>query len=133
MLTATLEGALRRHAAESYPSEACGLIVQAADGVIRAVRCENAAPTRDRFEIPAADLVALRREDHTLLAFYHSHPDGPATLSARDQRAAVALGRPTWPGVDHLVVSVPGGIPERIGRFAWDAGAGRFLALAEDP
>jgi [CysO sulfur-carrier protein]-S-L-cysteine hydrolase len=133
VLTATIEGALRRHATETYPREACGLVVRDRRGAVHALPCVNQAAARDQFEIAAADLLSLRRLGRELLAFYHSHPDGPPVMSQRDQRAAMALGRPAWPGVEHLVVSVPGGIAQSIGRFAWDADARRYLPNTEDP
>ncbi len=54
-----------------------------------------------------------------VVGFYHSHPDGPARLSATD------AARATWPGASYLLVHLKpqeGHLSAR-----WDADAGRFV------
>jgi proteasome lid subunit RPN8/RPN11 len=91
--------------AQARPGEeVCGFVVRTADGC--AVRpIGNVADDRARrFEMdPAGMIDALRsaRDDgEEILAIYHSHPAGPATPSALDQRLAY------YPELPYLVISL---------------------------
>lgn len=76
---------IKAHAAEEYPSEACGVIVSNAY-----VRCVNTHPEPEK---------AFRLEDKWLLALgiqaiVHSHPDGPDWPSEQDMKQQMSTALP---------------------------------------
>ncbi len=85
--------AMQRHVAAEAPLEACGLVAGRDDGVSVAVYpIPNAlhSPTRYRMD-PRAQVrafFAMEAAGLTLLAIYHSHPQGPPRPSATDLREA---------------------------------------------
>jgi len=77
-----------RHARAGYPEEICGIIA-GKDGVGTALyRGRNVSPTpRVAYELDAATLarqIDFEEEGLELVAIYHSHPAGPATVSPTD-------------------------------------------------
>jgi proteasome lid subunit RPN8/RPN11 len=131
------------HARECYPEECCGLVVGRDHSTgWRAVRCSNVQNARkaqgeselaadEAFWIDEAELLsALRAAEaagESMQAIYHSHADTAAYLSHIDVRNATgASGRPLWPGLGHVVVSVFEGGAREAGWFEWDAASGRF-------
>ncbi len=139
------------HARECYPEECCGLIAGPISGrAERVVRCTNVQSQRKSqgdstldatraFWMDERELLdALRAMDmrgEALRMIYHSHVDTPAYLSNMDLRAALdESGRPTWPGVSQLVLSVREGAVAGAGVFDWDIEAQRFVGrkLQED-
>jgi proteasome lid subunit RPN8/RPN11 len=117
------------HARAGAPQEVCGMLGgrREADGthaVARAqpVRNVHARPVGEYQLDPAEQLrITLRWEDEEgvdVLGFYHSHPAGPARLSATD------AARASWPGASYLLVHLrptEGHLSAR-----WDDGARRF-------
>jgi adenylyltransferase/sulfurtransferase len=131
------------HARESYPEECCGLIVGPKQSASwRAVRCSNVQnarkaqgeselDAREAFWVDEAELLSVLRAAESageaLQAIYHSHADTAAYLSHIDVRNATgASGRPLWPGLAHVVVSVLEDGARGSGWFEWDEPAGRF-------
>ncbi len=108
---------LQRIAAEAeaaYPAECCGLLVghERAEGgfeVVRVVPSPNvdARGGRKRFEIDPRLILELQRSlrggPEKVIGHYHSHPDHPASPSARD------IERAWQPGLVWLITSVVGG------------------------
>src|SRR6266568_4128437 len=89
----SVHAALLREAAErAYPRECCGLLVGEGEedvALCEIVPMENVAATPERrFEIdPQGQFDLLRRLRGTarrIIGHYHSHPNGPADLSAHD-------------------------------------------------
>ena len=76
------------HAQQGWPEEVCGLIFGHGNTAKTFLPAKNVAPEpRTRFEIdPHALLRVLDFEDAglNLLGVYHSHPRGPALVSATD-------------------------------------------------
>jgi proteasome lid subunit RPN8/RPN11 len=131
------------HARECYPEECCGLIVgPKASAHWRVVRCSNVQnarkaqgeselDAREAFWVDESELLsALRAAEaagESVQAIYHSHADAAAYLSHIDVRNATsASGRPLWPGLAHVVVSVLEDGAREAGWFEWDESAGRF-------
>ncbi len=92
----------------SYPFEACGLLVGAADAeqinvhdVFRA-RNLNVERARDRFLLDPDDHMAADRSARArgldIVGIWHSHPDHPARPSITDLEAA-------WEGFSYLIIS----------------------------
>ena len=99
---------LREEAARAFPREACGLlfgqnvlgqgVLGAGVRIERAVAAPNVHPEPLRhFEIDPAALIAAHRAAReggpALLGYFHSHPQGPARLSAVDRAQAAGDGR----------------------------------------
>ena len=86
---------LRGHAARAWPEECCGALLADAAGTLFARPLENAAADRrNGFNVSARDYLRLEAhaEAHglSLVGFYHSHPDAPASPSASDAQSAWA-------------------------------------------
>lgn len=118
------------HAREGRPEEVCGLLAGRREGdahvVERVFRVRNAhpRPVGEYMLDPQEQLrLTLHVEDELgleVVGFYHSHPAGPARLSATD------AARASWPGASYLLVHLApheGHLSAR-----WDAAKGRFVA-----
>ena len=124
--------AICEQALGSYPEECCGLLLGEAaaerERVAAVVPVENRyAEPRRGFEL-APDAVACalaqeRRGAKAVVGVYHSHPDGTATPSARDEREA-------WPGWSYLIVPVVGGVCGEPRAFRREATGG---PIGEEP
>jgi proteasome lid subunit RPN8/RPN11 len=84
---------MQAHAMRTYPDECVGALVGQGDVVSSVVALDNAAhDCRRLFMLSARDQLRVERESsaagHDVLGFYHSHPDGPALLSATDRAHA---------------------------------------------
>lgn len=77
-LTDEIKAAIQAHAAECFPAECCGLIVNDVY-----VQCRNISKHTDQFEIHPEDLVAAEDSGETQ-AFVHSHPNASARASELD-------------------------------------------------
>ncbi len=91
MLFEHLKFAIIQHAQDEYPHECCGAVI---DGEY--VRFENVAENPEKeFAFSAEDEHRLLvSEKHRTQAIVHSHPDGPATPSAKDMQAQIATQLP---------------------------------------
>ncbi|MEZ4465860.1 MAG: Mov34/MPN/PAD-1 family protein [bacterium] len=127
-----LAASLVLHAEAEAPREACGLVVQAADGPARARPARNLAASPGLFLLDPAALVASRRREERLWAIYHSHCDAPPVLSTADLAAALVEGAPAWPGVEQWIIEVSGGRAVGLVRYAWCA-ARRDFVVAPGP
>jgi proteasome lid subunit RPN8/RPN11 len=105
---------LRLHGEESYAQECCGVLLGelSSDGakrVYRAVRCVNTHtdPAVDYFSIDPLELMRIERDasrsGHSIIGFYHSHPDWPARWSQNDLEEA------HWTGCSYVITSVQNG------------------------
>lgn len=117
------------HARAAAPEEACGILAGTIEGDAHVVRhvfpIRNASP-RPRVEYlldPQEQLRAtIAAEDGMgldVVGFYHSHPEGPAALSATD------AARASWPGASYLLVHLApseGWLSAR-----WGEAPGRFV------
>lgn len=117
------------HAREARPHEACGILAGSTKGntraVARAFRVRNAhpQPAAEYLLDPTEQLrVTLLVEDELgleVVGFYHSHPTGPARLSATD------AARASWPGASYFLVHLQpteGHLSAR-----WEAEESRFV------
>ncbi len=96
-ISTAVVAAIRAHAAQAHPLEACGLLFGEAGRIASAQPCRNvAADPRRRFEIDPAALLAAHRAARgggaQLIGWYHSHPTGLADPSPEDARQAAADG-----------------------------------------
>ena len=129
-----LRRALRRMVEQSYPKEACGLLLGTGDAESRRVmnvrEAGNLSVERagDRYELDPQDFLAADREARAagmdILGIWHSHPDHPARPSETDRAAA-------WPEWSYLIVSVGrAGVQEM---RSWRLNGGDFEEEAIEP
>ena len=83
------------------PLEACGLIAGRGDTCLAVYPLTNAlhSPTRYRIDLQEQfnTFQLIEENNWDLIAIYHSHPLGPATLSPRD------IAEAFYPGVIYLL------------------------------
>lgn len=125
---AALDG-IYAHAREGAPDEVCGLLAGRRERdvhiVERAFRIRNAhaRPAAEYLLDPAEHLrTTLHVEDDLridVIGFYHSHPSGPARLSATD------TARASWPDASHLLIHLQPSEGHLCAR--WDAARARFV------
>lgn len=135
------------HSRECYPEEACGLLLGPPGGPpTRIERCTNVQTRRKLDGLSELDarhgywiderelLRALRRaeeEGSSLLVIYHSHVDTEAYFSETDRDAALGPdGRPLWPGVAQLVLSVYEDGVRDMACFVWAEDVRGFVGQA---
>jgi proteasome lid subunit RPN8/RPN11 len=103
---------VRRHGAEGYPHEVCGLLLGRADGdrvAAETYRLENERvdSRENRYAVSGASMLRAERYAAAagldVVGYYHSHPNAPARPSGYD------LDHATWPGISYPIVSVVDG------------------------
>jgi proteasome lid subunit RPN8/RPN11 len=103
--------AICQEALAAYPEECCGLLL--GDATAERKRVALVVPVKNQYGEPrrgfelapsavACALAQERRGGRDVVGVYHSHPDGVAVPSARDEREA-------WPGWSYLIVPVARG------------------------
>ena len=138
---------IRFQSERDYPNEACGILVGPKDrkelvtGIYPCQNVQDQYHTQDPVSFPRTartayfidprDLLRIQkeaREKHCeTRVIYHSHVDAGAYFSEEDQRVATSEGRPAYPGVVYLVLSVRNGKTGEMTLFHWSEKAGRFV------
>lgn len=113
-LSTRVKKAIAAHAAECYPAECCGLIVNR-----EYLPCRNIASNKEQFEIHHEDLA--RAEDMgEIMAYVHSHPDGSCHASQADLVQLEHHGEPwvicAYPDIDFAVYKPSGYQAPLVGR-----------------
>ncbi len=140
--------AIRAHAVEEYPHEACGVIM-ARDGERRLMRCrndQNDLHARDPERFPRDARTAYHIADRDRLAMlkledagfvpaviYHSHVDVGAYFSETDARQAMIDGEPMYPDSTYIVVSVVDRRVDAVAGFRWDPRTRAFAPVDLTP
>jgi proteasome lid subunit RPN8/RPN11 len=106
--------ALCAHLADAYPEEGCGVILEGGQGTrVLPLRNAYAGDRRCGFAFePRQWLQACLAADgagERVSWVFHSHVDGPASLSEQDRAGAAPGGQLLVPGARQLVVSVHAG------------------------
>ncbi|MEQ1505677.1 MAG: M67 family metallopeptidase [Myxococcota bacterium] len=102
--------AIHAHAAEGWPHEVVGILAGVPGRVtdVAALVNERADSPRNRYAVSGLTVLRaqqrLEADGHTILGYYHSHPDHPAIASDTDRDNAL-------PNLSYLIVSVRTGIP----------------------
>lgn len=107
-----VKSAILAHAREDFPNECCGLIV--GDGKrTKSIRCKNdsSEPTQ-AFRFTVEDMAAVYADPTlSILAVYHSHPNGAAEFSEADIASSEAQKLPFlvvgWPASEELEAGEP--------------------------
>lgn len=117
MERSTLE-AIRAHAAQDYPREACGLVI-ITKGREQYLPCRNVAGGTEHFILPAEDYAAAE-DAGEVVAVVHSHPDVPAAPTEADLVSCEASGLPwhilSWPADDLRTIEPSGYQAPLVGR-----------------
>lgn len=123
-----------------YPEEGCGFVLEDTEDRLRVVPVRNRSTDRRTFEADLGPLLAVQMKGWKLRGIFHSHPDGEAQLSERDQAGALVehergLFVERYPGVVYIVVAVRGPVPEVVltRMYRWIGDAGRFEEIATVP
>lgn len=97
------------HCIASLPDEGCGLLALDGDRVVEVYPTANDDPSPASYTVPPQEhydaLVDAEARGWILGGVFHSHPRGPATMSATD------LAKVTEPDWVYLVVSLNGHHP----------------------
>lgn len=99
------------HASEGFPHEVVGILAGDPDThrvtAVSALVNERADSAHNRYKVSGLTLMkaerALEADGHTILGYYHSHPDHPARYSDYDRDHAL-------PNLSYVIVSVLGGV-----------------------
>ena len=97
------------HSKESQPVEACGVLVGAVAGDVRAVTevwpARNRLSSESSYEIDPETLFRAfsyaEQSKLEVVGFYHSHPFSSADVSAIDK------ARANYPGLSYVIYSIP--------------------------
>lgn len=92
-----------QHLEDEYPLEGCGLMA-GNDGVVTAVYpIDNILKSPTAYEMDSYQqvhaMLAIEQKKHTLIAIYHSHPNGPTRPSATD------IAQAYYPQSVYIIVS----------------------------
>jgi proteasome lid subunit RPN8/RPN11 len=98
---AAVRRALREHAFEEQPNEACGLVLLREGVAERYERGRNAAASPYRFELDVDPELWFVEDDGYELAVFHSHLSSPARPSRTDVEN-IGL----WEGKPYLIYSL---------------------------
>jgi proteasome lid subunit RPN8/RPN11 len=123
LTTIHLPAELRRqivdHCLAALPNEGCGLLAMDGDRVVRVYPTGNDETSPTSYTIPPREhfdaLTDAESRGWRLGGVFHSHPNGPARMSATDLAQAL---EPDWV---YVVVDLAGEKPEIA---AWLQGAG---------
>ncbi len=130
-----------------YPKEACGVITGGPEDYrrlrpFRNVQDEYHAQdpvnfprtSKNAYWIEPRELLNLQKEMRTageeIRIIYHSHPDAGAYFSQEDTRMALLDGRPAYPGVKYMVISVMAGKAADMCLYEWNEAREEFLVCA---
>ena len=104
VIPAAVRAALREHAEEESPNEACGLVVTKEGVAERYVPGHNAAASPYRFELDVDPETWFLEDEGYELAVFHSHLSSPPRPSRTDVEN-VGL----WAGRPYLIYTVRSG------------------------
>jgi proteasome lid subunit RPN8/RPN11 len=135
-LTASAWAEISRHAADAFPDECCGVILDCGAGreeVRRFKNIQNQLHALDPETYPREATIAYAMDPKELertideaaaagaklKAFYHSHPNHEAYFSAEDKAFAMPFGEPTFPETAQIVISIYDRVVKRIRAYGW--------------
>ena len=131
--------AIRKQAADEYPSESCGLVfVRGAERLLLPCRNDQDAKhaedpqryprdARTAYYIHADDLRRIGQlevQGYSMAVIYHSHVDVGAYFSPTDRKQALLSG---YLDQVYVVTSVVAGKAEATKAFRWDAAKDEFV------
>jgi proteasome lid subunit RPN8/RPN11 len=138
---------IKRQAERDYPRETCGIMTgPIADKrlLTKVYPCRNVQDeyhaldpssfprtAQTAYFIDPQELLRIQRESREkaceLRVIYHSHVNTGAYFSEEDQRIALSEGKPSYPGVSYLVISVREGKAGEAFLFNWEEKSRNFV------
>jgi proteasome lid subunit RPN8/RPN11 len=134
-LTETAWAEISRHAADAFPEECCGVILEygGREQVRRFKNIQNQLRALDPETYPRDATIAYAMDPKELestideaaraggkiKAFYHSHPGHEAYFSAEDKAFAMPFGEPNFPDTVQIVISIYDRAVKRLAAYAW--------------
>lgn len=134
-LTETAWAEISRHAADAFPEECCGVVLERGDGeeVRRLKNIQNQLHALDPETYPRNATIAYAMDPKELesildeaaragakiKAFYHSHPGHEAYFSAEDKAFAMPFGEPIFPDAVQIVASIYDRAVKRLAAYVW--------------
>ncbi len=138
---------IRGQAEKDYPHETCGILTgpknqkEKITGIYPCKNVQDDYHALDPVSFPRTsgtayfidprDLLRIQRElrekDSEMRVIYHSHVNAGAYFSEEDQRIALSEGKPAYPGVSYLVVSVDQGKAKEASLYSWNEKSKNFL------
>ena len=136
--------AILDQAEKEYPNECCGLILRGTKSDDRLRPCRNAQDeyhskdpenfsrtAQTAYWIDPKELFTIQKEirekEESISVIYHSHPDAGSYFSAEDKKRALSEGRPIYPGIKYLVISVKLGKADDFSLYCWDENRKEFV------
>lgn len=105
-----IQSDLIAHAREGLPEEVCGYLTGTDKEVLKQYRLTNMDHSAEHFSFDPAEQFQVmreaRKEGHSILAVYHSHPATPARPSEEDIRLALD------PNISYIIISMAAEIPD---------------------
>ncbi len=119
---------LLKEAQRALPNECCGLL-GGKEGVVKEIfPSSNSLASPTAYEIPPEELFAhfraMREQKFSLVAIYHSHPQGENTPSRRDRERAY------YPDAAYIIVSPEENNPAPVRAFHLDGEGWKELAVS---
>ena len=92
---------MQQHISKEFPLEACGLLAGIENKVEKVIPVKNVAKSSVRFRMDAQEQYNsfkwIEANGLELVGIYHSHPNGPASVSESDlAEAAYAVVNIVW-------------------------------------
>ena len=140
---------IRAQGERDYPNETCGILTGPKEkkGPVSAIYpCRNVQDeyhaldpvtfprtAQTAYFIDPRALLQIQKETREknceIRVIYHSHVNAGAYFSEEDKRIALSEGKPAYPGVSYLVVSVREGKADDFSLFQWDEAKKDFLKI----
>ncbi len=138
---------LHTHALNEYPYECCGIVtgnekkqtVHECRNVQNRLHTENPVihprDARTAYFIERGEfdgiIASAEKQNETIVAFYHSHPEHDAYFSEEDLAAQTVFGEPEFPDTMHVVISVMNGEITDTQCYIWDRELQIFSAIED--
>lgn len=148
-ITQATYAAITAHAAEAFPGECCGFIIERGgrEEVVRVSNMQDQLHALDPQTYPRTSATAYtmgkeqlpvlrgaEKGELAIRAVYHSHPQHDAYFSDEDRRNAAPDDEPTFPDAGQIVISVYDRVVKGAKAFRWDPAAKQYadapLAIA---
>lgn len=128
ILPHTIYEQMLAEARQALPNECCGLL-GGKDGVVKEIfHSSNSLVSPSAYEIPPEELFAhfraMREQKLSLVAIYHSHPQGENTPSRRDRERAY------YPDAACIIVSPEEDNPAPVRAFQLGGDGWKELAVS---
>ena len=120
VLTVDVCDRLWSHAVSASPLEYAGLLAVTSVGQVLIFETPHETCTESAFSVAPSVFMKARKHNATICAFFHSHPNGQAFLSASDTSSMYMQGEPSWPGVAWCILPLAQKYLGKVLTYTWD-------------